>query len=164
MTKTGSGRHGHSLCPRCRPHPRIQISPLEALSPTLLKTRYQLGSRAYVTVAGGLLSNGVETRFDAVWVIDTATDTVIASIPVGVNPFGVSVTSDGSKVYVTNTGDSTVSVINTATNTVTATISGFANPYAFVAFIQPKQPGPKFAGTPGQANCHGQSVSALAQQ
>jgi YVTN family beta-propeller protein len=30
--------------------------------------------------------------------------------------------ADGSKVYVTNSGDNTVSVIDTATNTVTATI------------------------------------------
>lgn len=48
MTRTGSGRHGHSLCPRCRPHPRIQISPLEALSPTLLKTRNQLYALSYL--------------------------------------------------------------------------------------------------------------------
>jgi len=26
------------------------------------------------------------------------------------------------------------------------------------------QPAPRFAGTPGKANCHGQSVSALAKQ
>src|SRR5712671_2966241 len=57
-------------------------------------------------------------------VIDTATNTVIGSpIPVGLNPRGVAVTPDGSKVYVANRGNNTVSVIATATNTVTATIS-----------------------------------------
>src|SRR5215469_2937248 len=55
----------------------------------------------------------------SVSVIDTRTNTVIGSpIPVGNNPFGVAVTSDGSKVYVANHFDKTVSVIDTATNTV----------------------------------------------
>ena len=58
-------------------------------------------------------------------VIDTATNTVIATIPVGIGPRGVAVTPDGSKVYVTNVqlpNPSVVSVIATATNTVIATI------------------------------------------
>src|SRR6266849_9865267 len=55
-------------------------------------------------------------------VIDTATDMVIATIPVGLSPFGVAVSPDGSKVYVTNEFSTTVSVIVTATNTVSATI------------------------------------------
>ncbi|WP_169846809.1 ricin-type beta-trefoil lectin domain protein, partial [Rhodococcus marinonascens] len=38
--------------------------------------------------------------------------------PVGNTPAGVAVTPDGSRVYVINTGDDTVSVIDTATNTV----------------------------------------------
>ncbi len=62
-------------------------------------------------------------------VIDTATDTVIATIlPVGLDPTGVAVSPDGSKVYVTNNVSTvspfgTVSVIDAATNTVSATIS-----------------------------------------
>ena len=55
-------------------------------------------------------------------VIDTATNTVTATIPVGSSPFGVAVTPDGAKVYVANNLDDTVSLIATATNTVTATI------------------------------------------
>jgi YVTN family beta-propeller protein len=50
-------------------------------------------------------------------VIDIATNTVTATIPVGTNPLGVAVTPDGSKVYVANFGDDNVSVINTATKT-----------------------------------------------
>jgi len=38
---------------------------------------------------------------NTVSVIDTATDTVIATIPVGLTPFGVAVSPDGSKVYIT---------------------------------------------------------------
>jgi YVTN family beta-propeller protein len=56
-------------------------------------------------------------------VIDTATNTVTATISVGEEPIGVAVSPDGSRVYVTNqAGFSTASVIDTATNTVTATI------------------------------------------
>jgi YVTN family beta-propeller protein len=59
-------------------------------------------------------------------VIDTATNTVIATIPVGFGPAGTpAVTPDGRKVYVPNEGfgfGTNVSVIDTATNTVTATI------------------------------------------
>jgi YVTN family beta-propeller protein len=51
-------------------------------------------------------------------VIDTATDTVVATIPVGGAPWGVAVTPDGSTVYVADNSDVTVSVIATATNTV----------------------------------------------
>jgi YVTN family beta-propeller protein len=56
-------------------------------------------------------------------VIATASNTVTATIPVGVQPFGVAVTPDGSKVYVANIGSGSVSVIATASNTVTATIN-----------------------------------------
>src|SRR5260370_24177664 len=60
---------------------------------------------------------------DPVSVSAPATNTVVGlPIPVGSGPVGVAVTSDGSKVYVTNFNDNTVSVIDTATNTVTATI------------------------------------------
>src|SRR5229473_3226226 len=64
-------------------------------------------------------------------VIDTATDTVIATIPVGLTPFGVAVSPDGSKVYVTHEFANAVSVIDTATNTVSAMIPlpSFALPF-----------------------------------
>lgn len=111
----------------------------------------------------GLAQNAYITNFGSnnVSVIDTATNTVIATIPVGSVPLGVVVTPDGSKVYVANSDDNSVSVIATATNTVTATIPVGSYPIAFGVFIQPP---PRFAGTPGFSNCLGQSVAALAQQ
>jgi len=62
-------------------------------------------------------------RSNTVSVINTATNTVSATIPVGEWPWEVAVTPDGSKAYVTNGNINTVSVINTATNTVSATIT-----------------------------------------
>jgi YVTN family beta-propeller protein len=110
------------------------------------------------------VSSGV-SRFsipEVVSVIDTTTDTVTTTIPVGTSPTGVGVTPDGSP----NTDDNTVSVIDTKTNTVIATIPVGNTPEAFGIFIEPerKPPPPQFAGTPGKANCHGKSVSALARQ
>jgi YVTN family beta-propeller protein len=67
-------------------------------------------------------------------VIDTTTNTVVATIPLSSAktpaPIGIAVTPDGSKVYITNQAADSVSVIDTATNTVTATIplGGTDNP------------------------------------
>ena len=71
------------------------------------------GSKVYVTNSSAP---------NTVSVIDTAMNTVSATIPVGITPLGVAVSPDGSKVYVTNAFSNTVSVIDTATNTVIATI------------------------------------------
>jgi RHS repeat-associated protein len=62
------------------------------------------------------ISNGVS---DSVSVIDTATNTVIATIPGLHEPFGVAVSPDGSTAYVANTLASNIAVIDTSTNTIT---------------------------------------------
>ena len=63
----------------------------------------------------------------SVLVIDTATNAVVATVPVGNSPRGVAVDSLGTRVYVVNSADNTVSIINTLTNIVIATIGvGFA--------------------------------------
>jgi len=48
---------------------------------------------------------------------------VIARIPVGHNPRGLALTRDGSKLYVANRLDDTISVIDTRTNRVVSTIA-----------------------------------------
>src|SRR5207244_5073950 len=77
------------------------------------------GNRAYVANGG---SNALTDPGITVSVIDTASDTVVATVAVGSVPYGVAITPDGSRAYVTNQGDTTVSVISTASNTVVATI------------------------------------------
>lgn len=55
-------------------------------------------------------------------VIDTATSTVVGTVPVGAGPRGVAVTPNGAFAYVANFGSGGVSVIDTATKTVVATV------------------------------------------
>jgi YVTN family beta-propeller protein len=108
------------------------------------------GSKVYAAIVNSF----------AISVIDTATNTV-NTITVDPNPIGVAFTPDGSKAYVAIADANIVSVIDTATNTVINTIPVGGVPVAFGIFIQPAQ---RFAGIPGKANCHRQSVSALAKQ
>jgi YVTN family beta-propeller protein len=83
------------------------------------------GARLYVANGSG----------NTVSVVDTATNTVIGTIPTAV-PFGLSVNDDG-KIYVANVNSNTVSVINTCSNNkVIATIPVGTNSFAFGTFIQ----------------------------
>jgi len=61
--------------------------------------------------------------------IDGASDTVIATIPVGSFPEAVAVNPATNLVYVANLLSATVSVIDGASNTVVATVSGVASPF-----------------------------------
>jgi YVTN family beta-propeller protein len=62
-------------------------------------------------------------------VIDTATNTVTATIAVGNQPNAVAVNATTGRFYVTNQADGTVSVIDAATNTIVATISTGSEPF-----------------------------------
>jgi YVTN family beta-propeller protein len=104
----------------------------------------------------------IPNRGNHVAVVDAATNEVITSTGfINGGLFGVSVTPDGRKVFVANFDANTVTVIDTATDAVVAAIPVGVQPIAFGVFIQPA---PRFAGTPGKANCYGQSVSALVRQ
>ena len=75
-------------------------------------------------------SNSFLTRQGSVSVIDGApyiggqpnTGKVVATIPVGRNPWGIGVDPDNDRVYVSNQGSNSVSVIDGHTNKVVATI------------------------------------------
>jgi len=58
---------------------------------------------------------------NSVAVLDCVTDSVLASIPVGVEPESMYINTLRRKLYVMNSGDTTVSVVNMLTNQVTAT-------------------------------------------
>ncbi len=68
--------------------------------------------------------------YNTVSVINTATNTVSATIPVGALPYGVAINPAGTFAYVANYNDNTVSVINTTTNIVVGSPIGVGtHPY-----------------------------------
>jgi YVTN family beta-propeller protein len=67
-------------------------------------------------------------------VVDTKTNLVTKSVPVGVYPVGVAVNPAGTRVYVTNAGNFTVSVINAASNEVVP-VNDPDNPGKTVSYI-----------------------------
>ena len=86
--------------------------------------------------AQSLAENAYITNFGSgtVSVIDTATDTATATIPVGNLPAGVAVTPDGSKVYVTHFTPSevpsgTVSVIDVHSDEIVSNIKVGTRPW-----------------------------------
>lgn len=80
-------------------------------------------------VAGSLITPGKTLAYATIYeqnkviAIDTATNTIKATISVGNTPAGLAVSPDGARVFVANGNDGTVSVISTADNTVVKTIS-----------------------------------------
>jgi YVTN family beta-propeller protein len=77
-----------------------------------------------VNIAGAVQTNAYISNSgdNTVSIIDTAINTVTATVQVGTNPSGVALAPNGETVYIGNIGDNTVSIIDTATNTVTATV------------------------------------------
>jgi YVTN family beta-propeller protein len=65
---------------------------------------------------------------DRVLVIDTTSDSVVASIETGEGPSGTAVNPMNGRVYVTNRFSDTLSVIDSATNSVLAQVSAGAEP------------------------------------
>src|SRR5260370_20266199 len=78
----------------------------------ILGSAQSLAQNAYIPNAGD----------NTVSVINTVTDKVVATIPIGAPPYGVAVSPVGGKVYITDLFANAVSVIDTITNTVTTAI------------------------------------------
>src|SRR5262249_39109373 len=95
------------------------------VKPLLLAMLFSLSTVGAVLAQNAYITN---QNSNNVSVINTATNTVIATINVDAAPFGVAVSPDGSKVYVANTHSNTVSQIDTGSNTVTATASVGSQP------------------------------------
>jgi YVTN family beta-propeller protein len=107
-----------------RGHSFIKILGIAVLAVVMLMSIAGAAPFAYITNSG---SNTVS-------VIDTATNKVTATVKVGYDPYGIAISPDGKKAYVTNSGNfsvpgNTVSVIDTATNRVTATVKIGNNSY-----------------------------------
>jgi YVTN family beta-propeller protein len=90
---------------------------------------------------------------NTVAVIDTASNTITATIPVGSAPVSLALTPDGALLYVVNDGGNTVSVVDAATNTVTATVPVGSAPFGIAV-----TPDGAFAYV---TNLRGSSVSVI---
>lgn len=77
---------------------------------------------AATTARRSLLAYVTNLHSNTVSVINVATNTVVATIPVGSGPVGVALSPRGTRAYVSNQGSDTVSVINTRTNAVITNI------------------------------------------
>ncbi|MCC9076022.1 beta-propeller fold lactonase family protein [Litorilinea aerophila] len=65
----------------------------------------------------------------SLWAIDAASGQVLVQVPVGMGPTHPIASADGSRVYVTNTDEGSVTVIDTATWGVVTTISDLPEPH-----------------------------------
>ncbi len=85
------------------------------------------GSALYIASGFNLGLPGAESSIE---VLNTATNTISATIPLGANtfPIGLALSPDGSTIYTSDQSSDSVSVISTATDTVTSTIAGFSEP------------------------------------
>jgi YVTN family beta-propeller protein len=66
-------------------------------------------------------------------VIDTTTQAVVATIPVGQWPRGIAIAPDGSALFVANRGSGTVQILDPHRAAVVATIPVGGSPYGIAA-------------------------------
>ncbi|HEY0264833.1 MAG TPA: YncE family protein [Granulicella sp.] len=90
---------------------------LPVTNPTFVFGIPTANSRGYVLSSADSQSGGAPTAVG----IDTATNTLSAHLPVGVNPVYGVMTADGKRAFVMNKGDNTISVINAQANTLDTT-------------------------------------------
>ncbi len=82
------------------------------------------GNMVYAYVAN-IIDNSVS-------VINTVTDQVWATIPVGIGPGNIAVSPNASRIYTTNQGSHTVSVVDAASQSVIAQVPIFGVPAALI--------------------------------
>jgi YVTN family beta-propeller protein len=113
---------------------RVLVPEVNSLDDDVIK-KVGTGSTAksVVVTPDGALAYAVSPASNSVVVIDIQASLPLASIPVGENPFAITINPEGTRVYVTNFLDHTVSVINSGRyspgfNTVDETIEVGLNP------------------------------------
>ncbi|NDI33153.1 hypothetical protein [Chengkuizengella sediminis] len=73
------------------------------------------------------IANQVFLRFGTFNVIDVATNTVVTQVQIGNDPQQLTVNTDGSRVYVSNSAPDSVNVIQTSDNTLLTTVPSGGN-------------------------------------
>jgi YVTN family beta-propeller protein len=98
------------------------------------KAGFLLSGIVLLGIATGAMAAGPKAYIgnfsdSTVSVIDTATGSVVATVPVSTGPHGMAITPDGRIAYVSGDGASTVTAIDTATDKVAQTIEVGKSPH-----------------------------------
>ncbi len=88
------------------------------------KAAGKLPQEAMPKAGHGAMAGGGE-----VWAIDTATEKVVAKVPVGMHPAHVVLSPDGRQAFVANGADNSVSVVDTLTLRVVETVGVGISPH-----------------------------------
>ncbi len=131
----------HGICPS-PDGSRVYVTNLNSNHLSIINTATNVVSNISIPYSGYAVCTNpdgsrvyVAHHSNQVSAINTVTNAV-TNIPIpGSTPWGVSITSDGSRVYVSNQGSDNVSVINTATNSVIGNIGVGNTPQAYGNFI-----------------------------
>ncbi|MFI1797947.1 YncE family protein [Streptomyces sp. NPDC020379] len=86
------------------------------------KTGPTTGTHVY---AAGIVSNTIS-------VVDPSNHTLVASVDAGINPFGITRTPDGRKLYISNSGAGDVSVFDTTQGKIVSTVRVGLYPHGLV--------------------------------
>lgn len=105
---------------------RIEVGSSHVLAMANLPNRLSeiIGIANPTLTPDGRYAYAADGDSNQVAVIDTVTDNVIATIPVGAQPWRAYSSPDGKMMLVPNNGDQTISVIDTKKNKVIATFPG----------------------------------------
>jgi len=110
------------------------LAPLPGTDPlapveSLMTWTVAAAARRDVAVAGAIHPSASTVSSGQAAAVTAVDPTMIATVNVGANPWGVAVSPNGSRAYVNNATDGTVSVIDTASNTTITTIKVGAYPW-----------------------------------
>jgi len=148
LVKTVSSTGAQSIAISCHTSGKVKAIDLSTLS--VLPWSATVGRKPCfmypVTVSGKLFLYVCNYLDNTLSVINEA-GSVIATIPVGQGPFGL--TYDGTNLWICNYADSTMSIVNPATNTVVGTVvlgthtgptdAAYVNGYVWVTEAQARQ-------------------------
>ncbi len=89
-------------------------------------------SSAIAVTANGATLLAINPDSNSLTLIDTASRSVMAELPVGIDPRSVTVDDAGSRAYIANHGSASISVIDLATRQVITTVAIGSRPYGLI--------------------------------
>lgn len=108
----------------------VQVGVLPAVTASTPDIALAANANPSAVAVNGNLAYVADATARTVKVVNTATNQVVATIPVQTSPSAIAVSPDGNSVWVANSGSRTVQRIDTRSNTVTATVTVGTTPTA----------------------------------